>query len=87
MGFEHVVLEETSLGLTPAILSSRRDSKAPSPPLRRRASQTREGEVPPPPPRAHGSGKWGLEQGAPVARRARSHHHAGGSVTNMPVAP
>lgn len=58
MGFEHVVLEETSLGLTPAILSSRRDSKVPSPPPRRRASQTREGEAPPPPrlvPTAAGS--------------------------------
>lgn len=58
MGFEHVVLEETSLGLTPAILSSRRDSKAPLPPPRRRASQTREGEARPPRlvPTAVGSG-------------------------------
>lgn len=95
MGFEHMVLEEMSLGLTPAILSSRRDSKVPSPPPRRRASQMREGEVPPPPASCPRQWEVGIGAGCtcrpegtlPPSRRWLRDQHAGGSVTNTPVAP
>lgn len=89
MGFEHMVLEETSLGLTPAILSSRRDSKVPLPPPRRRASQTREGEAPPPPASCPRQWEVGIGAGCtcrpegtlPPSRRWLRDQHAGGSVT------